>query len=181
MTKRKPPDQLQKEGRKSTFLTQYIAVARRMAYLGATDRDLAHAFQTTISNIEKWKWKHPEFGGALKLGKKEADERMERSLYQRGLGYSYDAVKIFMPAGATKPIYAPYVEHVPPDTTAAIFWLKNRDPAHWRDAWQLEHVTGKYIISDKPMSEEEWRKARAVVVVDDDAVDVTPQLEDKSK
>jgi len=38
-------------------------------------------------------------------------------------------------------------EHVPPDTTAAIFWLKNRDPAHWRDAWQLEHVTGKYVIS----------------------------------
>jgi hypothetical protein len=34
---------------------------------------------------------------------------MERSLYQRGLGYSYDAVKIFMPAGAKKPIYAPYV------------------------------------------------------------------------
>jgi hypothetical protein len=24
----------------------------------------------------------------------------------------------------------PYVEHVPPDTTAAFFWLKNRDPAH---------------------------------------------------
>jgi hypothetical protein len=50
-----------------------------------------------------------------------------------------------MPAGAKKPVYAPYVEHVPPDTTAAIFWLKNRDPAHWRDAWQLEHVTGKYV------------------------------------
>jgi hypothetical protein len=46
---------------------------------------------------------------------------MERSLYQRGLGYSYDAVKIFMPAGSKKPVYAPYVEHVPPDTTAAIF------------------------------------------------------------
>jgi hypothetical protein len=50
---------------------------------------------------------------------------------------------------------------VPPDTTAAIFWLKNRDPAHWRDAWQLEHVTGehitgKYVISDKPMTEEQW-------------------------
>jgi hypothetical protein len=28
-----------------------------------------------------------------------------------------------MPAGAKKPIYAPYVEHVPPNTTAAIFWL----------------------------------------------------------
>jgi hypothetical protein len=55
-------------------------------------------------------------------------------LYQRAVGYSYDAVKIFMPAGAKKPIYAHYVEHVPPDPTSMIFWLKNRDPARWRDA-----------------------------------------------
>jgi hypothetical protein len=100
---------------------------------------------------------------------------MERSLYQRGLGYDYDAVKIFMPAGAKKPVIVPYVEHVPPDPTSGIFWLKNRDPAHWRDAWQLEHVTGKYVISDKPMTAEEWIKHRAVVVDGDDAVDVTPE------
>ena len=176
MTKRKPPDQLQKDGRKSTFLTQYIAVARHMAYLGATDRDLAAAFQTTITNIERWKWKHPAFGGALKLGKKEADDRVTRSLYQKANGYSYDAVKIFMPAGAKKPIYAPYVEHVPPSDVAAIFWLKNRDPANWRDAWQIENVTGKYVISDTPMSEEQWVRERAVVI---DA-EVTPALEDNS-
>ena len=71
-------------------------------------------------------------------------------------------------------------EHVSPDTTAAIFWLKNRDPAHWRDAWQLEHVTGKYVISDKPMTEEQWIKERATVI-DGEATDVTPALEDKSK
>jgi hypothetical protein len=64
---------------------------------------------------------HEAFGGALKLGKKEANERVERSLYQRAVGYHYDAVKIFMPAGASKPVYAPYVEHVPRDTTAGIF------------------------------------------------------------
>jgi hypothetical protein len=46
--------------------------------------------------------------------------------------------------------------------TASIFWLKNRDPAHWRAAWQLEHVTGKYVISDKPMTEEQWIKERAI-------------------
>jgi hypothetical protein len=45
------------------------------------------------------------------------DERTQRSLYQRANGYSYDAVKIFMPAGREKPVYAPYVEHVPPDVT----------------------------------------------------------------
>ena len=62
------------------------------------------------------------------------------------------------------PARAPYREHVPPDTTAAIFWLKNRDPAHWRDAWQMEHVLGKYIISDKPMTEEQWAKERATMI-----------------
>jgi hypothetical protein len=75
----------------------------------------------------------------------------------------------------------PYVEDVPPDTTAAIFWLKNKDPAHWRDAWQVEHSLGKYIISDKPMTQEQWIKERAVLIDGDDAVDVTPQLEDKTK
>jgi hypothetical protein len=45
-----------------------------------------------------------------------------------------------LPYGSRQPVYAPYVEHVPPDTTAAIFWLKNRDPAHWRDTWQMEHL-----------------------------------------
>jgi hypothetical protein len=121
--------------------------------------------------------KHPEFGSALVVGKEEADQRMIRSMYQRGVGYDYDAVKIFMPAGAKSPIYAPYVEHVPPDPAAGMFWLKNRQPDKWRDAHQLEHVTGKYIISDKPLSVEDWIAARAVVVDGDDAVDVTPEQE----
>jgi hypothetical protein len=58
-------------------------------------------------------------------------------------------------------------EHVPPDVPAQIFWLKNRKPAEWRDAWQMEHVLGRYIISDKPMTEEELIKAHAI--------DVTPK------
>ena len=106
----------------------------------------------------------------------DADNRVERSLYNRAIGYSYDAVKIFMPAGAKKPIYAPYVEHVPPSDVAMIFWLKNRDPANWRDAWQIENVTGKYVISDKPMTEDQWIKERAVVI-DGETTEV---IEDKS-
>jgi len=71
-----------------------------------------------------------------KAGKAEADVRVERSLYRRAVGYSYDAVKIFCDKnGKVTPV--PYREHVPPDFTAHIFWLKNRDPAHWRDAWQM--------------------------------------------
>ena len=72
-------------------------------------------------------------------------------------------------------MYAPYVEHVPPDKTAAIFWLKNRDPAQWRDAWQIYHNLGKYVISDKPLTEEQWALERADVI-DGEATDVTPAL-----
>jgi hypothetical protein len=97
-----------------------------------------------------------------------------RSLYERANGYNYDAVKIFMPAGAKQPVVVHYVEHMPPDVTAGIFWLKNRDPQHWRDSQQLEHVLGKYIISDQPMSEEQWARERA------DVIDDAPQLEGKN-
>ena len=69
---------------------------------------------------------------------------------------------------------------MPPDVTAQIFWLKNRDPKRWRDAWQVEHVTGKYIISDKPMTEEQWIRERAVVI-DAEATEVTPALGEPKK
>ena len=46
---------------------------------------------------------------------------------------SYDAVKIFMPAGAEEPVIVHYTEHCPPDVGAAFIWLKNRDPKRWRD------------------------------------------------
>src|SRR5690606_5859616 len=81
---------------------------------------------------------HEEFCQALKEAKAEADRRVEASLYHRAVGYSFDAVKIFMPAGARAPVHAPYREHVPPDTTAAIFWLKNRQPEGWRDKREME-------------------------------------------
>jgi hypothetical protein len=90
--------------------------------------------------------------------------RVERSLYERANGYNYDAVKIFMPAGSKQPVVVHYTEHCPPDVGAAFIWLKNRDPERWRDVQNVEHVMGKYIISDKPMTLDEWAAARATVV-----------------
>jgi len=69
-----------------------------------------------------------------------------------------------MPANREKPVIVPYIEHVPPDVMAGIFCLKNRDPQHWCDSQQLEHVFGKYIISDQPMTEEQWTRERATVI-----------------
>jgi hypothetical protein len=97
----------------------------------------------------------------------EADNRVERSLYMRANGFHYDAVKIFCDKNGRVP-KVPYRECVIPDVTACIFWLKNRDPQHWRDVQNVTHVLGKYIISDRPMTEEQWAEERA------DVLDVEP-------
>ena len=48
-----------------------------------------------------------------------------------------------MPAGAEEPVYAPYIENIQPDTTAAIFWLKNRRPEVWREKREVDVTHGK--------------------------------------
>jgi hypothetical protein len=105
------------------------------------------------------------------------DDRVERSLYQRANGYNYEAVKIFMPAGSKQPVVVHYTEHCPPDVTAAFIWLKNRDPENWRDVQNVEHVLCKYIISDRPMTAEQWAAERATVgneVIDDSVTPAAP-------
>ena len=60
-----------------------------------------------------------------------------------------------------------------------MFWLKNRDSQNWRDVQNIEHAVGRYVISDQPMDEATWIKERAVVI-DAEATEATPQLEDQS-
>ena len=129
-----------KRGRPTKFRPEFIEAAAAMCADGAIDIELAQAFSVNISTITRWATAHPEFRAALKVAKKPADERVERSLYSRAMGYSFEAVKIFMPAGADKPVYAPYIEHVPPDPTSMIFWLKNRKPEAWRDKQEVDHT-----------------------------------------
>lgn len=132
-------------GRPSSFKPAFVGQAQKLCELGATDAELADFFGVSTVTIWRWQSAHNEFCNALKRGKEAADERVERSLYARATGYTYDAVKIFMPTGAKEPVYAKYQEHVPPDTTAMIFWLKNRRSGDWRDKTEQvvrhEHVS----------------------------------------
>jgi hypothetical protein len=79
------------------------------------------------------------FSDALKAGKEPADQRVTRSLYQRAIGFHYDAEKIFIDPDTHEPIRVPIREYVVPDTTACIFWLKNRQPKEWRDVQDHRH------------------------------------------
>jgi len=78
-----------------------------------------------------------EFCNALKAGKSSADDRVERSLYERANGYTHVEDKIFMHEG--QPVIVPTKKHYPPDTTAGIFWLKNRRAEDWREKQEVEH------------------------------------------
>lgn len=129
-------------GQPTKYNPEYAEQAAKLCKLGATDDDLADFFEVSRQTIHNWQAAHQEFFDALKVGKAEADDRVERSLYQRAVGYSHPEDKIFMPAGKDAPVIVPTVKHYPPDTTAMIFWLKNRRPAAWRDVQAMEH-TGK--------------------------------------
>ena len=73
--------------------------AKKLCQLGATDIELADFFGVCRDTIYQWVIEFPDFSDALKVGKSPADDRVERSLYHRAIGFSHDAVKIFMPAG----------------------------------------------------------------------------------
>lgn len=126
--------------RPTEYREAYAEGARKLAKLGATDAEVADFYEVDVRTIYRWKNAHEEFRQALKAGKDEADDRVERALFHRAVGYEQKEVKIFMPAGADEPVYAPYTAKIAPDTTAAIFWLKNRRPEEWRDKSVTEHA-----------------------------------------
>jgi len=131
--------------RPSKYKPEFIEKAIALCTQGATDRELAEFFHVSESTLNLWKLEHPEFSEALKMAKEIADDRVVNSLYRRALGYSHDSVHVSNFQGMVT--LTPIVEHYPPDTVAAIFWLKNRRPAEWRDVKAVEHsgsVTHKH-------------------------------------
>lgn len=126
--------------RPTKYDPKFAKQVKHLAQLGATDQEVADFLDVEVRTVYRWKHDHDEFCQALKTGKDVADERVERSLYQRAIGYEQEEVKIFMPANAEKPVYAPFRAKVAPDTTAAIFWLKNRRSQDWRDKQETQHT-----------------------------------------
>lgn len=122
-----------KGGRPSKYKIEFNEQAKNHCSLGATDKQLATFFKVTVYTIDKWKQVHPEFLQALKDGKKTFDnETVVKALLHRAIGYSHPEEKIFVFKG--KIVRAKTTKHYPPDSTALIYWLKNRLPEEWRDA-----------------------------------------------
>ena len=128
-----------------------------MAYqhclLGATDEQLADLFEVSKQTINTWKQKHPAFLDSIKRAKRTADSEVAQSLFKRATGFTHPAVKIFSHDGGA--FEHEYQEYIPPDTGAAAFWLKNRQPELWRDKPEVSVVVNNEVQVDltKPFEE----------------------------
>jgi hypothetical protein len=125
-----------KPGRTSSFSESLALRLLELAKGGATDKQLAAAAGVSLRAFHAWKGRHPDFKAALRKAKDVADELVEASLYMRAVGFSHPAVKFFCHEGRV--VSKRYREQYAPDTTAAIFWLKNRRPDLWRDAQKID-------------------------------------------
>lgn len=126
-------------GRPSKYKEEYCEQARKLCLLGATDVELADFFETSEQTINAWKNAHPAFLEAIKKGKTQADSNVADRLYQRAMGYEHPEVDIRVVASEI--VQTPITKFYPPDTGAAIFWLKNRQRGKWRDKIDQE-ITG---------------------------------------
>ena len=113
------------------------AWAWSLAALGATNDDIAEAMGISKRTIIRWQKDHESFATALAEGKGASDAKVIRSLYQRATGYDYEEERKIVEYdkdGNVKPVRVEKVKrHAPPDTTAQIYWLKNRQRDKWRD------------------------------------------------
>ena len=105
---------------------------------GLTDEQIAHNMGISASTLYEWKNAYSEISESLKRGKEVVDRMVENALLKRALGYSYKETtrELFVDkkTGKEEMKVTKVVEkEVIPDTTAQIFWLKNRKPIDWRD------------------------------------------------
>jgi transposase-like protein len=117
---------------------------RKLAKLGATIPEIADIIDVSPRTVSNWRVQHPEFAQALKLGGDEAMDRLETSLFARGVGYDYTEetaikLKTVRFEGGKKVAEVEEIEvvelrrHMPPDTFAATKVLVAKGRDEWRD------------------------------------------------
>ena len=118
---------------------------------GLTDVQIAKNMGIGKTTFYEWKQKSPNFAEVLKKSKEVADYEVENALYKKATGYNIMLKKTFKVKrteynddGKKIKEYEELVDgheemHIPADTTAQIFWLKNRQKGKWRDKVEVEN------------------------------------------
>lgn len=132
--------------RPTKYKPEFAEQVYKICLLGADDKRIASFFDVDEATINRWKKSQSQFCESLKRGKDAADAEVAHSLYLRALGYQHPEVDLKMYEGQI--IKTDIIKHYPPDTTAGIFWLKNRQKTKWRDQHNIE-ATGEIGVTVK--------------------------------
>ncbi len=135
--------------------------AASLARRGLTSDEIARELGICRTTMWNWAKRHNEFAEALKEGKDAADAIVEDSLFQKANGYTVELKKTFKIKRVEyengrrvleqeELVHGVDEMHVPSDTTAQIFWLKNRRPDLWRDVQKIEHAGGSPYRRSRP-------------------------------
>ena len=108
---------------------------------GLTDEQIAEKMGINKATLYRWKEKYCDICDTLKRGKEVVDFQVENALLKRALGYEYEEVSEKYESG-TLTEKKVTKKQVVPDTTAQIFWLKNRRPDKWKDKQDVQ-VSGE--------------------------------------
>lgn len=122
---------------------------------GLTDEQIAHNIGINVATLYTWKNKYNELDDALKRGKEIIDFEVENALLKNALGYEYEEVKQIIEKdekGKDKKRIEKTIKLVPANTTAQIFWLKNRKPGEWRDKRETQ-LSGEVKTKNNPFDE----------------------------
>lgn len=113
---------------------------------GLTDEQIAGNMGISHTTLYEWRKKYPNISEALKKGKEVVDVEVENALYKRAIGYDYEeTTEEQSEDGYKKRVIK---KHMPPDTTACIFWLKNRKPREWRDKQEVGFSEDKPFLAE---------------------------------
>jgi transcriptional regulator with XRE-family HTH domain len=136
---------------KSTLSDERIRQIEILALKGFTDAEMADVIGVTEQTFNNWKTQKPSFFESLKDWKIQADSKVEVSLYEKATGYEHPETKLFK-TSEDKIISEEVTRHYPPDTTAMIFWLKNRKKKVWRDRTEIDMTTREAELTDEQLA-----------------------------
>ena len=133
-------------GRHSLYDPKIIPQVAKLCDLGATNDQIADFFGVSTDTLEDWTVRHEELAEVMRIGKAPADNRVERRLYERAVGYDYvEEVVAKSPEG---PVILQVKKHQPPDIAAMKIWLLNRKRHEWSDRREIA-IEGNVRVQHK--------------------------------
>ncbi len=134
-------------GRDSDYHPSMNEQARKLALLGQTNEEIAEFFDIHISTFYRWQKENSAFREAVNEGKIAADANVADSFYRRATGEHVEIEKVVKNQQTGEHSVLKVMSYIPGDPSAALNWLKNRQPSKWRDKQVVEQTVSGEIIS----------------------------------